>query len=77
MKLDGKNYTIDFDDEMKDQGITFDEPVSFSEVELIIEAVYEFTKWEDTAISGIKFYLNGEERKIDTSKFAEGFEVKK
>ena len=77
MKLDGKNYTIDFDDEMKDQGITFNEPVSFSDVELIIEAVYKTTKWDDTAVSGIKFYLNDEEIKIDTSKFAEGFEVKK
>ena len=77
MKLDGKNYTLDFDDEMKDQGIAFNEPINFSDVELIIEAVYESTKWEDTAISGIKFFLNGEEIKIDTSKFAEGFEVKK
>ena len=77
MKLDDKNYTLDFDDEMKDQGITFNETISFSEVELIIEAVYKTTKWDDTAISGIKFYLNGEEIKIDTSKFAEGFEVKK
>ena len=77
MKLDGKNYTIDFDDEMKDQGITFNEPISFSEVELIIEAVYKTTKWDDTAISGIKFYLNGEEVIVDTSKFAEGFKVKK
>ena len=44
-----------------------------SEIKFTITDVYPSTKWEDTAISSIEFFLECGELPIDTEKFKHGF----
>ena len=69
---DGQIKSAYFKDEMTAQSVYFDTPVSAKEFKFTIKDVYPTTKWEDTAISGIEFYLDGEEVEVDYSKFKDG-----
>ncbi|MBN1646759.1 MAG: hypothetical protein JW874_01885 [Spirochaetales bacterium] len=67
--LDGKPYTAAFTDTMTAQDLKLPGKVSFTEVKLVIKAVYDTAKWQDTALSGVEFWLDGKEIEVDYSDF--------
>ena len=73
--LSGQIVNDNFRDEMVIQSVNICEAVDVEKIEFIIRGVYPTTKWQDTAISGIEFYLEGERVEVDTSRFSEYFEV--
>lgn len=54
------SYTATFEDEMVRQLFELDEVTMATEVSFTIEAVYETTNWQDTAISEIEFRFRGD-----------------
>ena len=52
---------------MTTQDLKLPEKVSFSKVRLVIKAVWETTKWQDTALSGVEFWADGKEIEVDYS----------
>jgi len=76
IKTNSYSRIITFEDLMTDQSAYFPGKLTFNEIRFIIKKVYPTEKWEDTAISGIKFYFRNEEIPINLTEFEEGFEKK-
>lgn len=56
LEIDGKKQTLDFDDAGHFYTFSSKKPVAASEVKLIIDSVYQGSKWQDTCISEVEFY---------------------
>ncbi len=53
---DGSTQSVTLQDLMQEQTVSFSAPVNTSYVTIVIESVYEGSKYEDTAISEVTFY---------------------
>ncbi|MBN2737248.1 MAG: discoidin domain-containing protein [Spirochaetales bacterium] len=58
--LDNDQFTVNFKDIMKVQGISFPEAREISKARFIINSVYKSKAWNDTAMSGISFVCDEE-----------------
>lgn len=56
LEIDGKKQTLDFDDAGHFYTFSSKKPVTAKKVKLIIDSVYQGSKWQDTCISEVEFY---------------------
>lgn len=56
LEIDGKKQTLNFDDAGHFYTFSSKKPVAAGEVKLIIDSVYQGSKWQDTCISEVEFY---------------------
>ena len=56
LEIDGKKQTLNFDDAGHFYTFSSKKPVTAKQVKLIIDSVYQGSKWQDTCISEVEFY---------------------
>lgn len=56
LRLDQQTFDVEFPDEMEEFAVVFSQPVSMSELQVVIRDVYPGTKYNDTIISEIGIY---------------------
>ena len=56
LEIDGKKQALNFDDAGHFYTFSSKKPVTAKQVKLIIDSVYQGSKWQDTCISEVEFY---------------------
>ena len=56
LEIDGKKQILNFDDAGHFYTFSSKKPVTAKQVKLIIDSVYQGSKWQDTCISEVEFY---------------------
>ncbi|MBN2352395.1 MAG: hypothetical protein JXD23_07490 [Spirochaetales bacterium] len=55
--INGEEKSAEIPDAMKEFRFTLSQPITISDLKIIIDEVYPTSKWDDTPVSGIQFYV--------------------
>ena len=73
--VDGAQATVArFTDTMASQSVQLAQPVTGRTWRFRIDAVYPNTRWDDTTITELGFWLNGVQYRVDLGTFAAGLQ---